>query len=350
MNDIKKKLIMASENQKINDLSSKIIDKVDTSRVIIKPKAQKKKIPYYFIGKLAIFSAGVAGILMLGISFGKINDKNNNNIGIEESQFDIDEVTLNTYLDKIETQETYNIVNIAHAIENINIFDVEEGLDKNLTKSQEEALVNDINQYIYNIEDMRGLTPKVECISTNNLDINYNYSDKITINSPYYSYNLYITERIIEESNVGEATYKSNSIIEGVIVIGEKEYSIIGTKIIKNGTIEYTNKIIIDNDNYINVKELFKEKLNDKDNEFTYEYHIGNKTKTITVTQKRDLDGNTTKIHFDNGYNKIEDIYNNEENYLACKIKSSNSDILYINKNLDTFSYKFKNSGNEYNI
>ena len=47
---------------------------------------------------------------------------------------------------------------------------------------------------------------------------------------------------------------------------------------------------------------------------------------------------------------EYKNIYNNEENYLACKIKSSNSDILYINKNLDTFSYKFKNSGNEYNI
>lgn len=384
MKNIKKMLIDASVNQEIHDLSKSIINKVDVSKVKKAPTTVvvKKNRSFGIFYKLGVVALGAAGLILIGISIGKgtisTNNPNGNqnqlipsgNIDSGIGGSDINE-PFNPefmeysyeYLNNMETQETYNLVNIASTLDKYTFGPVELGETKALTVSQEKALVNDLSCYLYNIEDMLGLKDKVTCekaLVNNNPDY-ADYKNDIKVIIPNASeYHYYMNETVISEKQSGDVTYKTNTSYNGVIVYGSNEFEINGTmnysqspKNDKSSTFKYITNIKIDANKYVLVTEEFKTTENSKENSFNYEYHFGDDVRIINVNQKFADDGSTKSVSFYNGsnsgwYTQIGSIKHTDNHYLECSIKKYDGEYLYVDLNNGVYTYSFKNSKNIY--
>ncbi len=366
--DIKNKIIVAANKQNIHDLDKEIINRVDTSKVMI---AQKKP-----VRKLRAFRysfAGVAGALMavaVGIGVGMMIS--NNNQAYTPNADDIDEPlpyvsssdTIE-YLKSIEEQEFYNLVNIANSLETFKEYDeLEKASSKDLSEIEEKAIANNINAYVYNIEDMLGLFT-TNCTTTPNQDKSkYSYDKILNVSNDYQSYTAYYTENIIRYKTI-EGTndiYKLDASTSGVIVIGEYEYKFNGTEKISNQKITFTTSIEIDESKRVTVQETFAE----KGNEYKYSFYDGNALKKeILVVEsfnetKKLVEVETNFIWVNGNYddksngekddNKIEVDFVLSGETLVGKFKSKNNDVVTVTENDLEFKYTYKNSNNSYSF
>ena len=366
--NIKNKLKSLAEKQEINDLHENIINKVDTSKVldepIIVPRRGIRLMPI-LMGAAALLIVFVIGLSIPFIVNG-VNTKPTNGTvpneppvvtnpdGTTPDEFDFSSFTIQPqkFLNAMERQETFNIVNVVNTFKNIKFDQVElDTSDKpKMTVSEENELVNDIHNNISNIEYMLGLKGNPLCSPKENDNTSYDYKTLIDVSYDNYSYKMYLTEIVVEQKNIGEVNYKANKDYEGVIVSGNNEYSFNGSLRLTKNAFEYNTTVIIDNNRYVKVYEKFGV----KSNEFIYNYYdksdIDNiKTKTINITQLLNEDGTTKKVSFENLYTDLEYMRHEEGTYINCKIKSRQSDMLSININDDNqYVYQFKNSKNPY--
>lgn len=363
---IKNMLKEKANKQEINDLQKEILAKVDTSKVldapILAPRRNIKWVPI-FAGAFALVAVFALGISIPFMTNGFNNSKDNNTNVVEtgrphiteDTQYytgDVDNITIDemqSYLSKMENQQTYNIINVAESFSKLNFDEVTlDTANKKMTVSEEKALVNDLSNYMYNIEEMLGIKETPTCNKTDNTNTEYEFDNKIVVSSDNSNYIIYLTEDIISEKNINEVNYKVNSAINGVISINDKNYSFVGTYNYKDNVFEYNTKVDLDNNTYVVVNEKFKNKTNDKENIFTYKYYQnGEEKKTIIVDQNLNLDYSTKSLKFQNGYTEIGSI-TADNNNIICNIKSRDGDVLTITNNNGGYSYTFKNSNNKY--
>lgn len=372
---IKNMLKEKANKQEINDLQKEILAKVDTSKVldepIIAPRRSVKWVPI-FAGAFALVAAFTLGISIPFMTNGFNNSKDNitnvvetgtgipktteenitgNNTNVidtdTEANVTIDE--MKTYLSKMENQQSYNIINVASSFANLNFNEVTlDDVSKKMTVLEEKALVNDLSSYIYNIEEMLGIKNAPTCNRSNNTNTSYDYNDKIVVSSNDSNYIIYLTEEIISEKNINKVNYKVNSAINGIININDSNYSFVGTYSYKDNVFEYNTRVILDENTYVEVNEKFKNKPNDKENIFTYNYYQNNELKkSIIVDQNLNSDYSTKSLKFKNSYTDIGSITVDNEN-IICKIQSRDGEILTITNDNGGYTYTFKNSTNKY--
>ena len=354
-NDFKSKLIQAANKQQINDNSDEIIRRVDVTKVKEVTPVYKKDNHYRFIplaiGGIALASAVVA----VGVTIGLSNNKGvtipstpaNGQMSTDTTPIDYTDISSDTtkqLLSKISTRETYNMINAAYTFNNVTFdkFDVAE--NASMTSSMEAALVNDFNDYIYNIEDMYGMVDSTICVVSDNKNVLYkDYSYDVEVKSPYYNYHIYYNEVCIYEKNVNQENYKAYSSLDGVIVIGGFEYAFESEKTIKNDNVEFVSKITIDENKDIEIRSLF---TSDR-SKFWYTYNYDNQSKDVYIEQKYDDGGNTSEIEFNSRNKTFQLVVKQEDNTLKCKIKSRD-DSFVVAKNGNNYSYTFKKSENVY--
>ena len=374
---IKNMLKEKANKQEINDLQKEILAKVDTSKVldepIIAPRRSVKWAPI-FAGAFALVAVFALGISIPYMTNGFNNSKdnitnvvetgtgtpktteenitgNNTNTNVidtdTEANVTIDE--MQTYLSKMENQQSYNIINVASSFANLNFDEVTlDDVSKKMTVSEEKALVNDLSSYMYNIEEMLGIKNAPTCNRSNNTNTSYDYNDKIVVSSNDSNYIIYLTEEIISEKNINKVNYKVNSAINGIININDSNYSFVGTYSYKDNVFEYNTKVILDENTYVEANEKFKNKPNDKENIFTYNYYQNNELKkSIIVDQNLNSDYSTKSLKFKNSYTYIGSITVDNEN-IICKIQSRDGEILTITNDNGGYTYTFKNSSNKY--
>ena len=374
---IKNMLKEKANKQEINDLQKEILAKVDTSKVldepIIAPRRSVKWAPI-FAGAFALVAVFALGISIPYMTNGFNNSKdnitnvvetgtgtpktteenitgNNTNTNVidtdTEANVTIDE--MQTYLSKMENQQSYNIINVASSFANLNFDEVTlDDVSKKMTVSEEKALVNDLSSYMYNIEEMLGIKNAPTCNRSNNTNTSYDYNDKIVVSSNDSNYIIYLTEEIISEKNINKVNYKVNSAINGIININDSNYSFVGTYSYKDNVFEYNTKVILDENTYVEANEKFKNKPNDKENIFTYNYYQNNELKkSIIVDQNLNSDYSTKSLKFKNSYTDIGSITVDNEN-IICKIQSRDGEILTITNDNGGYTYTFKKSNNKY--
>lgn len=346
-NDLKKLLKDSANAQEIHDLDPNFLSYVDKSKVketsFIK---KKKKVPF-----AVVLSLTSVILLFIGLTIGLSINKGNKNENIEPlDPLPYVSKDKKIYLKDVYVKEYYNLVNIAYNLDKISYDSLEKTSSKTLNSVEEEAIVNNIDLYVYNVLESFELET-INASYIENKDETYNYERYLTVTSNYYTYEAYFTEDIISEKNVNEINYKMNANTYGVIIVGDKSYEFEGNETIKNQNIDFTTKLYIEDGKYVVIKETFSADYN----EYIYEfYNNDSMIKSINLKEKFDDDGNVYKVETDNIWygstiNKIEVDFTKSENYLLeGKIKSKNSDYIYISKNEDKFTYQFKNSSNTY--
>ena len=117
-NDIKNMLKAAANKQNIHDLDKEIINKVDTSKVVIAQKKPTRKLRVFGYSFTGIACASMAVAIGIGVGL-SINKNNNqaytpNNDDIDEPLPYVSSGDTIKYLESVEKQEFYNLVNIAN--------------------------------------------------------------------------------------------------------------------------------------------------------------------------------------------------------------------------------------------
>lgn len=356
--DIKNMLLKAASKQEINDNSKSIISKVDTSKVVIaQEKAPRRRLrlaPYSLIG---IASAAV----MVGIGFavGSLTAPNSSDAVDPTTEF-TDVETMTQFISGSQATEYYNIVNVSTILEDFTYDTVtRDSSSKAMTVEEEASLVNDVDLYMYNLEEMLGLTTQAQPTLIENGNNNYGRKYDVCVKQESNCYHIYFDETITKEENVGETNYKLKSNIEGEIVVAENVYKFTGSRDIKNGASSYSTKI------YTNYSEdtsdyfLVNEEFNTDSNQFIYEAYVDDKrVKYIDVEESFDDEGNTEDVYLRKLLNPAGDVASSNMNqvtfavgstyYMQGKLKSRGGDYIYVSKTDTAFKYSFKNSGNIY--
>ena len=369
---IKNELKNLASKQEIHDLQSNILNKVDTSKVLNDSFVERKRSI-----KLVPILAGAFALLLvfgLGISIPFITNSLNSNNPVETKPIETTPITnpitenvtsndspidfssysteyVKQYFSAMETQEVHNIINVAGMLQNITYDEVtlDTSPKQKMTVSEETAIVNDLNNYISNIEEMLGM--RATSIISREATEENEYSNKISVKSLPLDYVIYFNEDIIEEKNINEVNYKSNSIIQGVITCGSNRYKFNGTFRLTKTAFEYETRVELDSNKYVIVKEQFKS----SENIFKYSFFDKNvnkleSIKEIIVDQKLNEDGTTREIDFQNSYTKLASIKPDTTGYISCKIKGRDGDSISITKKVNQYIYTFNNSKNKYEI
>lgn len=363
---IKNELKNLASKQEIHDLQSNILNKVDTSKVLNDSFVERKRSI-----KLVPILAGAFALLLvfgLGISIPFITNSLNSNNPVETKPIETNPNTttvvennnpidfsnysteyVNQYFSAMQTQEVHNIINVAGMLQNITYDEVtlDTSAKQKMTVSEETAIVNDLNNYISNIEEMLGM--RATSIISREATEENEYSNKISVKSLPLDYVIYFNEDIIEEKNINEVNYKSNSIIQGVITCGSNRYKFNGTFRLTKTAFEYETRVELDSNKYVIVKEQFKS----SENIFKYSFFDKNVNKSesikeIIVDQKLNEDGTTREIDFQNSYTKLASIKPDTTGYISCKIKGRDGDSISITKNVNQYIYTFNNSNNKF--
>ena len=349
--DIKNKLIYLASKQEVSNLNKEIISGVDTSKVIIREEKKPRRLkvlPYSMAGLLTASLAVAVGI-GIGSTFG--HNSTNNNVS---PVFD-DVSDMKTFIEGSQAQDYKNIINIASVLDDMQYTTAEKSkAGKNMTQSEENALVIDVNSYMPVLEDMFNLVSGVASPSIiENSSNEYNLYYDVIVPTKLNEYHIYFNETKLVEKNLNETNYRLESSINGYVVVGSFEYEFYGTRNINNGTSTYTTRLNKDEDEYFVISEEFKV----NENEFTYEaYQNDTLKKHFEVTENLDDDGNTTSVYFRKvldtsagtfEWNKLT-FKKDSTYYLVGNIKSKNSDVLYITYDGSSYTYKFENSLNEY--
>ncbi len=356
-NNVKDMLKQMSDEQEIHDIQDNILKNVDMNKV--RPQVYvKESHPKRFLLLTNIFSAlAAAMVVVLVVLIINLNTPNNqdnldetNNTVTADDVFENNYVVFTTYLEKMLKQEAYNIINIGPSIGNINFNEVvlDDKSNPRMTVSEEEALADDMNSMIYNIEEMLGIA-SIECTKDDNSNNLYpDYENVISVTGPLSQYKMYFTETSISAKNVGETNFKEKSNITGVLAVNGNSYQFDGQKEYKNSKTTYTTKIKLNNYSIV-VNEVFGK----DNNEFTYTFFNESDSsilKTIYIKQIFDDNGNVKSLKFKNQYTSINIEKKNVSNDspLVFKIDSRQSDTLTVTKENNQYKYEFENSSNVY--
>ncbi len=369
-NDIKNMLKAAANKQNIHDLDKEIINKVDTSKVVIAQKKPTRKLRVFGYSFTGIACASMAVAIGIGVGL-SINKNNNqtytpNNDDIDEPLPYVSSGDTITYLESVEKQEFYNLVNIANSLETFKNYDVlQKTASKELNEEEEKAIANNINAYVYNIEDMLGIL-ETECKTISNPDKSkYAYDNKLVVSvlkaeEVLQTYTAYYTENIINKKTIKgtDEIYKLDASTEGVIVVGEYEYKFVGTEKISNQKITFTTSIEIDESKSVTVQETFAE----KGNEYKYSfYEADSLKKEVLIVESLDenkevvevetnfiwVNGNyDSKSNNENDDNKVEVDFILSGETLIGKFKSKNNNEVTVTESDLEFIYNYKNSAN----
>lgn len=369
-NDIKNMLKAAANKQNIHDLDKEIINKVDTSKVVIAQKKPTRKLRVFGYSFTGIACASMAVAIGIGVGL-SINKNNNqaytpNNDDIDEPLPYVSSGDTIKYLESVEKQEFYNLVNIANSLETFKNYDVlQKTASKELNEEEEKAIANNINAYVYNIEDMLGIL-ETECKTISNPDKSkYAYDNKLVVSvlkaeEVLQTYTAYYTENIINKKTIKctDEIYKLDASTEGVIVVGEYEYKFVGTEKISNQKITFTTSIEIDESKSVTVQETFAE----KGNEYKYSfYEADSLKKEVLIVESFDenkevvevetnfiwVNGNyDSKSNNENDDNKVEVDFILSGETLVGKFKSKNNNEVTVTESDLEFIYTYKNSTN----
>lgn len=369
-NDIKNMLKAAANKQNIHDLDKEIINKVDTSKVVIAQKKPTRKLRVFGYSFTGIACASMAVAIGIGVGL-SINKNNNqaytpNNDDIDEPLPYVSSGDTITYLESVEKQEFYNLVNIANSLETFKNYDVlQKTASKELNEEEEKAIANNINAYVYNIEDMLGIL-ETECKTISNPDKSkYAYDNKLVVSvlkaeEVLQTYTAYYTENIINKKTIKgtDEIYKLDASTEGVIVVGEYEYKFVGTEKISNQKITFTTSIEIEESKSVTVQETFAE----KGNEYKYSfYEADSLKKEVLIVESLDenkevvevetnfiwVNGNyDSKSNNENDDNKVEVDFILSGETLVGKFKSKNNNEVTVTESDLEFIYTYKNSTN----
>ena len=359
--DIKAILKAAANKQEINDLTDKIIANVDTSKIEYSResiKAPKRKFNFF-----PLMIAGIATavlVITLSISIGIMNTNNSNTVNPNptlptEPVVEYEEITLNkleTFYAQFTVNDAPNMINIVNTFNNVSFIKPDSVATGQLKPDMEESIVNDVDLFLYNIEDMLGKI-NTESKLVSSTDTNYKYL--INVSNQNYTYKIFYNETLTEEKNVDKSNYKYKADLVGKVVIGNNEYSFIGEKRIKNSKLVYTTNITLATNKTVSVEEIFTINSDFTINynlfEFRYLYSYGTNTKNVRMTQRFDADKNVKEIRFVANESEINEvkmtIKPQTDYYIKASIDSRNDD-LYVTKNNDQYTYRFKNSNNEY--
>ena len=365
-NNIKMMLKEASLKQDIPDLSEKIIANVDTSKIepeIKSVKAPKKKFNFF-----PLMIAGVATavlVLTLSITIGVMNNRGNNPVVPsnpvdpvipQEPVVEYEEITLNTlekFFSDFTVNDAPNMINIVNTFNNVSFDKPSNVTTGALSVEMENTIVNDVNLFINNIEDMLGY---INTISTLNKSPLSDYKYLINVNNNNYIYKIYYNETLIEEKNVDKDNYKYRAELNGKIVIGNNNYNFTGEKRIKNSKLIYTTNIIIGENQNVDVQESFTINkdftINYNQFEFKYNYHLNNVIKNFRITQRFDSNKNIRDIRF--VANETEPcefkmtIKPTDDNSILASIDSRNDQLSISLIETNYYCYTFKKSGNIY--
>ena len=369
-NDIKNMLKAAANKQNIHDLDKEIINKVDTSKVVIAQKKPTRKLRVFGYSFTGIACASMAVAIGIGVGL-SINKNNNqaytpNNDDIDEPLPYVSSGDTIKYLESVEKQEFYNLVNIANSLETFKNYDVlQKTASKELNEEEEKAIANNINAYVYNIEDMLGIL-ETECKTISNPDKSkYAYDNKLVVSvlkaeEVLQTYTAYYTENIINKKTIKgtDEIYKLDASTEGVIVVGEYEYKFVGTEKISNQKITFTTSIEIEESKSVTVQETFAE----KGNEYKYSfYEADSLKKEVLIVESLDenkevvevetnfiwVNGNyDSKSNNENDDNKVEVDFILSGETLVGKFKSKNNNEVTVTESDFEFIYTYKNSTN----
>ena len=373
-NDIKKMLKKLSEDQEIHDIQKLILDNVDKSKVlnpepIKKPLAPKKRRFVFPVLLGALATAAFVVTFVIAFNFKNNNPENNTiepnpNAPVEQGDIDVvyDEVSIDVaeaFYSNFTTIDASNMINIVNTFNNVSYVEVPDTTinDKkhNLTPELEESIVDDVDAYRFNIEEMLGKTSSTRT-QTLNENPSYSYKKVIDVTNDSFEHHIYFTENI-EVIKSGESSFRYKSNLSGVIVSGDNLYFIEeGKKDIKNSKLEYNFKIRIDDFNYVEVNEQYDINsdltINYKTFNYNYIYHSNDNVKNVRIIQKFNIDKTTKEVEFVANEGKSNEVKmtfkQNDKYYMMSSIKSRESDELYIEKDNSTYKYKFKNSKNEY--
>ncbi len=368
-NDIEKMLKKLSEDQEIHDIQKLILDNVDKSKVLnpepkMKPLAPRKRRFVFPILMGALATAAFVVTFILAFNFKGNTPENNSNVP-EDTNMPIiyDDVNMEvaeSFYSSFTTIDASNMINIVNTFNNISYVEVPDttvSMTKHyLTTELEESIVNDVDAYRFNIEEMFG---KVTSTRSQELNENpaYNYKKVIKVSNDNFEHNIYFSESILEVIESDNSSFKYKSRIEGIIVSGSHQYTFEGNKKITNKRLVYELTIYIDGINeYVEVKEQFDINpdlsINYKTFNYDYLYHSNGDTKKVRIEQKFDLEQKTKEVEFvanEDKSNEVKMVFKpNDTYYLKSSIKSRESEELYITKNNNVYTYKFKNSKNEY--
>ena len=386
-NNIKMMLKDAASRQEISNLQEQILNNVDITKIERKPKSvalPKRKFNFFplILGGIAT----IALVITLSITVGVLNgNKSDTNViptvVPTPTEFPTDhtiptdhdiptkteEPVVYEELSMTELEQFYstftvndapNMINIVNTFNNIS-YDVVDGRvvdnNKNLKPDMEQAIVNDVNPYIYNIEDMLNLSSS----TTTNLKLNnnqdYDYKYVIEVNNSNYNYFIYYDEILTEEKNVEKSNYKYKANLEGLVVSNGNEYLFTGEKRIKNSKLIYTTIITLDNSENVKVDETFTINqdftVNYDKFEYKYLYTKNDLTKSIEIIQnyKNNEINNLRFVANRSEMNEFKmTITTKPDSYLNCSIDGRNSEVLSISKDNNEYVYTFKNSNNEY--
>ena len=374
-NDIKKMLRKLSEDQEIHDIQKLILDNVDKSKVInpepkMKPLAPRKRRFVFPILMGALATAAFVVTFVIAFNFkdnctpeNNPNPNPDSNVPVEpDAPVIYEDVNLDVaeaFYSSFTTIDASNMINIVNTFNNISYVEVPDTSVSEkkhyLTPELEESIVNDVDAYRFNIEEMFG---KVTSTRTQTLNENplYNYKKVIDVVNDNFEHHIYFTENILEVIDSDESSFRYKSELNGVVVSGSHQYSFTGIKRIKKTRLSYELNIIIDDNNYVEVKEQYDINsdltINYKTFNYDYIYHSNDSVKNVRIEQKFDSEQKTKEIEFVANEGKSNEakmtFKPNDTYYLKSSIKSRESEELYITKNTDSYTYKFKNSKNEY--
>lgn len=366
-NEIKFMLKEAANKQEISNLQERILSNVDITKIKEEPKSvalPKRKFNFFPLAMAGVATAAL--VLTLSITIGVMNNSSNTTNPVNPPVVpsepaiigDLEKTKLETFYSIFTINDAPNMINIVNTFNNIS-YDVVDGRivdsNKNLKPDMEESIVNDVNPFIQNIEEMLDLTENASSILKANDNQKYDYKNLIEVTNLNYKYYIYYNETLTEEKNTDKSNYKYKADLTGMVVSGNNEYSFTGEKRIKNSKLTYTTNILLSNDEKVSVTEIFA--VNDykidysKAFEFRYSYQDGENKKDIEITQNF-KNNKTDSVRFIANRGAINEfkmtITTKDNAYINCSIDGRNSEVLSITNNNGEYTYKFKNSNNEY--
>jgi len=367
-NDIKKMLKKISEDQEIHDIQKLILDNVDKSKVLnpepkIKPLAPKKRRFVFPVLLGALATAVFVVTFVIAFNF-RNSDPENNPVEpsgqVEPEPIIYDDVSINVaeaFYSDFTKNDASNMINIVNTFNNVSYVEVSNTTiddEKHITPEFEESIVNDVDAFRFNIAEMFGKETTTRTQSLNE-NPDYNFKKVINVTNDSFNYHIYYTENI-EVIKSGESSFRYKSNLSGVIVSGDNLYFIEeGKKNIKNSKLEYNFRIRIDDFNYVEVKEQYYINsdltINYDTFNYNYIYHSNDNVKNVIITQKF-KDKETKEVKFISNKGKLNEVNmtfkKNDMYYMMSSLDSRGSEELYISKNDNSYTYKFKNSNNEY--
>ena len=185
------------------------------------------------------------------------------------------------------------------------------GYDDELTEIE----INEINKYLGIIEQMLGEETPLSIVEENSSRVEFEKRMVITtkdINLEEYTYDLYyneyslndnLEEDDLDEDDLEEDEDEIESRLEGILVIGDKEYEVFGKKEIEEDEmeIEFTSKI--DDNNWVKVKQEIEE------DETKFEYEISDNGVITNTMIKLESVADETKIELEFENNEMKSKY-----------------------------------------